>query len=237
MRRHLVWVLGLAGAVAAAGVASAVQTEHVSGTVSPSKLPKTKRAPVALTFSTGPHTAVGEPLSPATRVQIFVDDEVAVFNRGLATCSVSQINGRSTSAAKAACGGAQVGAGSASANVGGLNVPVTVTAFNGANKTLLLHFAASIGSPVVLVGRLKSASGDYGIRLDVSVPPLASGVAILTGLRTKLRKTYTFRGKRRSFLSAKCGDANRKLNFKGTFNYENGSSLTTTDTQACTVRR
>jgi hypothetical protein len=236
MRKHLVWVLGLALAVAAAGVASAVQTEHVSGVVSPSKLPKTKRAPVALTFTTGPHGAVGEPLSPTTRTQIFVDDEVAVFNRGLATCSVSAINGRPTSAAKAACARAQVGAGSASANVAGVTVPVTVTAFNGANKTLLLHFAASIGSPVVLVGRLKRASGDYGIRLDFSVPPVAGGV-VLTGLRTKLRNTYTIGGKRRSFLSAKCGDADRKLNFKGTFSYGNGSSLTVSDTQACTVRR
>jgi hypothetical protein len=170
-------------------------------------------------------------------VQVFIDDEVAIFNRGLATCSVSQINGRSTSAAKAACARAQVGAGSASANVGGVNVPVLVTAFNGANKTLLLHSAPSIGSPVVILGKLKSASGDFGIRLDATVPPLAGGVGVLTGLRTKLQKKYTFGGKQRSYVSAKCGDGNRKLNYKGVFNFANGSSLTATDTQTCKVRR
>jgi hypothetical protein len=237
MRKHLVWVLGLVVAVAAAGVAWAAQVEHVSGTVAPSKLPKTKRVPATLTFSTGPHTATGEPLSAATRVQVFIDDEVAIFNRGLPTCSVSQINGRSTSAARSACGRAQVGVGSASANVGGVNVPVLVTAFNGANKTLLLHSAPSIGSPVVILGKLKSASGDYGIRLDATVPPLAGGVGILTGLRTKLNKKYTFQGKKRSYISAKCGDGNRKLNYKGVFNFANGSSLTTTDTQTCKVKR
>jgi hypothetical protein len=230
-------MLGLAVAVAAAGVASAVQTERITGTASPSKLPKTKRAPVALTFTTGPHGSVGSPLSATTRAQILIDDEFAFFNRGLASCSVSSINGRSTSAAKAACARAQVGAGSASANIGGVTVPVTVTAFNGGPGVLLLHSAPSIGSPVVLVGRIRGASGDFGIRLDVTIPPLAGGVGILTGLRVKLQKTYRFRGKRRSFLSAKCGDRNRKLNYKGTFNFADGTSLTVTDTQTCRVRR
>jgi hypothetical protein len=237
MRKHLVWALGLAIAIAAAGVASAVQVERVTGIVSPSKLPKTKRAPAALTFGTGPHTAVGEPLSPANRAQVFIDDEVAIFNRGLATCSVSQINGRSTSAAKAACARAQVGGGSGSANVGGVTVPVTITTFNGPNKTLLLHSAPAIGSPVVLVGKLKSATGDYGIKLDVSIPPLAGGVGVLITFKTKLRKIYTFGGKRRSFISAKCGDGNRKLNYKATFTYGNGETATASDTQSCTVRR
>jgi hypothetical protein len=237
MRKHLVWVLGLAVAIGAAGVAWAPQIEHVNGTISPSKLPKTKRVPASLTFGTGPHTATGEPLSAATRVQVFFDDEMQIFSRGLPTCSVSRINGRSTTAAKNACGSAQIGGGSASANVGGVNVGVVVTAFNGAGKTILLHSAPAIGSPVVIVGRLKSASGDFGIRLDASVPPLAGGVGILTGLRAKIRKIYRFQGKARSFITAKCGDSNRKFNFKGTFNFANGSSTTVTDTQNCTVRR
>jgi hypothetical protein len=236
MRKHLVLILGLAVALSAAGVAWAAQVERVSGTASPSKLPKTKRAPIAFTFATGPHTATGEALKPATRAQIFIDDEIAFFNRGLKTCTVSQINGKSTSAAKAACGRAQVGGGSASANVGGITVPVTVTAFNGPNRTLLLHSAPSIGSPVVLVGRLRSASGDYGIKLDVSIPPLAGGVGVLITFKTKLNKKYTFRGKRRSFLSAKCGDGNRKLNYKAVFTYGDGSTARATDTQSCSVR-
>lgn len=232
MRKHLVWMLGLAIAVAAAGVASAVQVQSITGAASPSKLPKTKRVPTALTVTTA---LSGTPLSGANRAQIFVDDEFAIFNRGLATCTPGAISGRSTSAAKAACGSSQVGTGSASANIGGVTVPVTVTAFNGGG-TLLLHSAPSIGSPVVLVGRLRSASGDFGIRLDVSIPSLAGGVGILTTFRVKLQKSYQFRGKRRSYISAKCGDANRKLNYKGTFNYADGTSQTATDTQNCTIR-
>jgi hypothetical protein len=237
MRKHLVWVLGLAVAIAAAGVAWAPQTEDVNGTISPSKLPKTKRVPASLTFGTGPHTATGEPLSPARRAQVFFDDEIAIFSRGLPTCSVSRINGRSTTAAKNACGSAQIGGGSASANVGGVNVPVVVTAFNGTNKTILLHSAPAIGSPVVLVGKLKSASGDFGILLDVDEPPLAGGVGVLISFRAKVRKIYRFQGKLRSFITAKCGDGNRKLNYKAQFSYANGSSASATDTQNCTVRR
>jgi hypothetical protein len=237
MRKHLVWVLGLAVAIAAAGVAWAVQIEHVNGTVSPSKLPKTKRAPASLTFGTGPHSAVGEPLRSANRAQVFIDDEVQIFNRGLATCSVSRINGRSTTAAKNACGSAQVGGGSGSANVGGVNVPILITAFNGAGRTLLLHSAPAIGSPVVLVGRLRSASGDFGILLDVSIPPLAGGVGVIITFRVKLRKIYRFQGRPRSYITAKCGDGNRKLNYKATFTYPTGSPVNATDTQSCTVRR
>jgi hypothetical protein len=237
MRKHLVWVLGLALALGAAGVAWAVQVEHVSGTASPSKLPKGKKVPVALTVTTGPHSAVGEPLRPANRAVVLLDDEFAYFNRGLPTCSLSRIDGRSTSAARAACGSAQVGQGTASANVGGVNVPVLVTAFNGAGKKLLLHSAPSIGSPVVLVGSISGASGDYGVKLNISIPPLAGGVGVLITFRVKLNKKYTFQGKRRSIITAKCGDSNRKLNYKATFTYPTGPAVVATDTQNCTVRR
>ena len=233
MRKHLVWMLGLAVAVAAAGVASAVQVQTITGAASPSKLPKTKRVGTALTVTTA---LSGGPLSAAKRAQIFVDDEFAIFNRGLARCSQGAIAGRSTSAAKSACGRAQVGAGSASANVGGVTVPVVVTAFN-SGGVLLLHSAPSIGSPVVLVGRITGASGDFGTKLNVSIPALAGGVGILTSFRVKLQKSYRFRGKRRNYISAKCGDRNRKLNFRGTFNFADGTTQTATDTQTCRVRR
>ena len=212
MRKHLVWVLGLGLAVAAASVAVAAQVQTMTGSASNPRLPKTTRVGVGLTIST--HLS-GSPLVAANRAQIKFDDEFAIFTRGLPTCAKAQIDGKSSAAAKAACGSAKIGGGNAAANVGGVNVPVKVLAFNGkpqgGKPVILLHSAPSIGSPVVLVG-------------------------VLTDFKTTVRKSFRFRGHLHSYVSAKCGDANHKLNFQGKFNYADGSSQTATDTQTCTVR-
>ena len=247
MRKHLVWVLGLALAIGVANVAVGANTQKITGTFKPNtNLSKTNFKGGSLNVITETGDSDGQ-VDPATRAKVFFDDDFRFTTRGLPRCQPSQINGVSTEAAKAACGRAQVGAGQAKVAIGGQAdnpnaiLGATVTAFNGpprnGNPVILLHSRTDppLNSTVVLVGVLKGLgrAGDYGNVLDVTIPPLPGNTAI-TRFQVKVQKAFRFRGKRRNYVSARCADRNRLLNYKGTFTFDGSPSKTAFDTQACT---
>ncbi len=43
-----------------------------------------------------------------------------------------------------------------------------------------------------------------------------------------------FKGKRVSYVSGRCGDGNKKLNYKGTFDFDDGTNASDSHVQACT---
>jgi hypothetical protein len=244
MRKHLVWVLGLALAVAVAAVAVGANTQSIIAKVGPAKQDKNRYGAASINVTTETGSDDGSTIAPATRAQIFFDDDLVFNTRGLATCTKAQLENTTPAQAKAKCRRAQVGAGKAEAAVGGNpNTPrvgVEVTAFNGTprgNKpVLLLHsFTAAIGQTIVLEGVLKNTSGDFGKVLDVNVPLLAANSA-LTKFQTKVQKSFRFQGRTRHYVTARCHDRNRQWNFKGTFTYQGAPSKTATTTQSCQVR-
>jgi hypothetical protein len=243
LRKHLIWVLALAAAVAVSGIAVAENTQSINAAVTPSKLPKTKAKGVAINVVTRTNDTDGD-VDGALRAQVFFDDDLSFFTRGLPVCKESQVEGKTTAQAKSACSKAQVGAGGADVGIGGnpdAKATATVTAFNGVPRggkpVILLHsFVQSLGQTTVLVGVLKNSSGDFGKVLDVDIDPLPFGTAI-TRFQTRVKRSFNFRGKRRNYVSARCFDNNRKLNYKGTFTFDAGYKKTATDTQNCTVAR
>jgi hypothetical protein len=246
MRKHLVWVLGLALAVAVASVAVGAQTQTVSFTMKPTKQSKTKYGAVSINVTTTTGATTGGPgaIKPATRAQLKFDDDFQFFTRGLATCTESQLQNTTTAQAKQRCGSSQVGSGTAEAKIAGdpANPPVNVvvTAFNGkpqgTRPVLLLHSRTeSLGFTTVLVGVLKNSSGDFGKELDVRVPTLPAGTA-LTKFQTKVQKSFTSGGQRRNYVSARCFDNNKTWNLSAKFTYQGAPSLNASDTVKCQVR-
>jgi hypothetical protein len=116
------------------------------------------------------------------------------------------------------------------------------TVFNGPPRggrpTLVVHNRIDrLSSTVVLVGVFKRATGDFGVVLDVNVPPLTANTA-LASFQTLVSKSFRFRGQRKHYVTARCGDNNRKWNFRGRDDYGGGQpSLTANVQQSCTVRR
>jgi hypothetical protein len=248
MRGKLLLAAALAVVVAVVGIASAAtfNTQKLDAVVAPSKVPKDRLAGVSINVTATAGAQAGHNISPANRARIYFDDDLKVDTKGLARCARSSIEGKSTEEAKAACSASKIGAGTSTAYVGGntSTPPVTavVTAFNGkpmrGHPVVLLH-AYVAGPPamtIVLAGELKPASGDFGMVLDVPVPILPLGTAIAK-FQTKAQKNFRYRGRTHHYVNARCFDRNRTWNFKGVFNYEDGGSLTATDTQKCTVRR
>jgi hypothetical protein len=245
MRKHLVWVLALALAVGVVGVASATNTQGITGQIGPSavaKLPKTTLKPTKLhtVTTTGCQSPCsgGGAIKPVTKAQVSFDNDIVFNTKGIATCPKSKLDNTTTDQAKANCPKAIVGSGHAVVAVAGdpssgAEVTANITAFNGPKQggkdVIYLHTRTdAIANTIVLTGVLTKVGGDFGNRLDVTVPPLPLGSA------TKVFDVTVQHGK---YVRAHCGDKNHTLNYKGKFTYSGGEpSQTVKDTQKCKVQ-
>jgi hypothetical protein len=243
-RRNLVLGLAVALALGVAGVAYAANTtvSTVTQTVTPSDLSATKFKDVKLFVHTSTHnlTANQRPAS-AQNVDLDFDNSQKFFTKYLKTCHSSNpgadLANKSTSEAVAICGqGSVVGHGSAQAVTGQGPTFTThtavVTAFNGkkdanGHPTIILHtrFGADLGNvTVVLIGVLvpSPVGGDFGKRLQVHNIPQVPCVP-LSDFQTTVHKTYTHKvnGVKKTFhyTLARCDDADKRINVRGTFDY------------------
>lgn len=246
MRKHLVWILGVALAIGVASIAIGANVHSIKAQVTPAKQDKDRYGPASFNFTTA-STCQGDgcTLNAANRVRVYIDNDLKLTTRGLAQCPASRLADTTTAQAKARCGNALVGAGRTVAFIGGnpnAVVSGTGTTFNGPPKggkpTLIVHSRIdAIGSTVVLTGVYTNGTGDFGKVLDVHVPTLPFGTA-LASFQNKIHRSYTFKGQRLNYLAARCFDKNRTWNFKGRDDYGGGEPpQTATATQKCTVRR
>src|SRR5262249_51203054 len=92
--------------------------------------------------------------------------------------------------------------------------------------------------PLVISRRSK---GEYGTLLTANVPRLAGGLGSVTQIDLTVSRQYSYRGQRRSFISASCpvpgGFTETIFTFaKGLFHFGGGETLETTLTRNCKVR-
>jgi hypothetical protein len=152
------------------------------------------------------------------------------------TCAPATLEGTTTEQAIAQCGKAQVGEGSAIADVVGTDLNATVTAFNGTpvggNPTILLHSRVEAASlTTVLIGEIRrgAASAPYGDQLNVPVPPLAGGAAAIQKFGATVQKKIL--GKVGYITAKNCTDGS--FSFRGTFDYSDAPQAVVTHEQPC----
>lgn len=243
MRKHFLWVLGLALAIGVTAIAGAANTQKFSAKVTTTKLPKDKFAGTKLhTITEAGSTESGVPLAvkPATKVQVYYDNDIKFNPAGIPACPATKVQNLDTAGAKAACPKSIVGTGKGTAFIAGntlASIPTVITAFNGPKQggksTIVLHTRAdAAGNTTALTGVLNKTGGDLGNRLDVTVPPLPGSTALGLFDVTVGKKT----GKNQ-YISAKCGDKDKKLNYKASFKYSGGEpGKTLTYKQSCKVK-
>jgi hypothetical protein len=248
MRKHLVWALGLAVAlmsVGFAGLASgAPNNQEIEVTVKPKKLPKTERKPISLNtnvFATNPSNPQGVPF-PTTFARVDFSKNMLIQQKGFPTCDPNQFGAASTiQDVRDECGDAVVGTGTATVLVptGPSTPPLQVDAqtigANVAGKKILLHSYNSLSGGQPLLGQFVKAKGKYGTTLNVPVPPLAGGTAVITQFGLDIKKkdiTYRFKGKKRAVISSNCKD--KTMDFQARFTDNQGQLATGTDTFKCT---
>lgn len=236
-------VLGLACFVVKTSSGYAAQSQTVGLGVTPTKLKKKKRSPVAVKITATTLDEAAEDRIPVPTVLATFDfDNDFRFNgqsKVTGTCAPEEISGLSTELAVQQCPDAVLGSGAATARIpwpndpnhpyGYLEVPASLTAFRGSPqpvtaypRLVILVDASWAGFGSALIGTLKPirSGGDYGTRLEITVPDFQAGEAALTRFSITIGG-----GDARGYATAKCADRNRRLNLKGRVTYLDGSSL------------
>jgi hypothetical protein len=255
MRKRFILIASLVALVAIAiPVSAAIAGETVTGpdnntqsieaSVTPKVLYKKTAKPASLFVDVKTGATSGIP-SPAVHDLIDFDQNLSLATKGLPTCTSSKLQNTTTEAAEKACGDAKIGTGSATTllPLGTLYTePTKVTAFNGVPQggkpVVLLHAygTSPLQTTLVLVGTVSSYGKEgYGPRLDVTIPPLAGGYGAITDFKVKIQKSWTYKGKKTSFVNAKC-PASKKLKYRGAFTYKDGTTINASTTQACTPK-
>jgi hypothetical protein len=189
-----------------------------NGGFSPTALPKSKLAPITLTASGKIATKNGEHPPALKEAIVETDKNGAVFVKGLPVCKSGQLQSRDTKAARKACPKAIIGSGHTAVEVlfpESKPIPVdsALTVFNGGQKggttTFYIHayFTAPITGAIVTTVKIKKIhNGRYGLKSVASIPKIANGSGSVKSFDLKIGKTYTYKGKKVSVLSAKCAD-------------------------------
>jgi hypothetical protein len=218
----------------------------------PHALPREREAPVTVQLAGAVRTTDGSTPPQLREIAIAMNRAGIVSVAGLPSCSPSELQQTSTEAALEQCRSALVGHGHFAANVNFPGSPVfpargTVLVFNGTSQGrlgLLLHLYGS--SPVraafVLPFKISRRSeGKFGTVFSTHLPRLASDQGYVTDIALKIGRTYSYRGERRSFISASCAapagfpGASFEL-AKATFSFAGGQRLISRLPGDCKVR-
>lgn len=244
----------LASAVAARGelIQQGNLRVHFDGQLRPRALPRQHPAPVSVSLEGGVSTADGTRPPQLREMTIAVNRAGVVSATGLPTCSAPQLQQTSSEAALKACRSALVGKGHFAANVDFPGAPLIpargeILAFNSrihGRPGMLLHLYGSSPVRAAFVLPFKIShhrEGRYGAVFSTKIPELASDLGYVTEIAMKIGRNYSYKGQRRSFISASCA---APAGFPGgsfplaraTFSFANGQRLTTGLLRACKVR-
>ncbi|HVY77559.1 MAG TPA: hypothetical protein VG898_03535 [Solirubrobacterales bacterium] len=262
MRKRSILIVGLAIAATTAIVTSGAiagptgsavtspdgNAQAVGAVLKPKKLYKKQWTPAALEVTTAlsNSTRAGGVPVPTTRVVIDFDKNTKVFSKGYPTCEASKLQSVSTEVARRECKKAIIGTGNAEAllPVGSqvFNVKQEVTAFNGVPQggkpVILLHSYGTtpIQTALVLTGVVTNYNKEgYGPRLDVEVPLIAGGAGALIYFNVTVDKKYSYKGKKVSYIQAKC-PASKKLKARSVFTFLDNQTSNPIFTASCSPK-
>lgn len=248
-------------ALAGAGLASAETRSEIKGnllmttsaTLSPHRLPREGRAPVAVTLGWKVATTDGSQPPTLKELKIEINRNGILDPTGLPVCPYDKIQPASTSRALRNCRSSLVGRGSFAALVGiegqesyiAKGKMVVFNSEKGGKPVLFgqIYSAKPFSSSFVIVFEVSHArKGAYGTTLNAKLPATLRAWGNLTEIEMRLARKYHFQGKRKSFLSANCPTpkgvpiASFKL-ARTSFSFERGPKLSSTLTDECRVRR
>ncbi len=254
MRKKTLVVGALALAVLTiAGTAEALELRagdliiEAHGGFAPQALPKTENAPITI-HGGGKLSTVSGALPPILQtLTIEFDRHGAVETTGLAVCTAAKLQSTTVSQARRNCPEAIVGRGFGHAVVAFPEqkpIPVSspITIFNGPPKdgdpTVLAHAYTTVPVPTTFIVPIvieRIHDGVYGYRTKARIPKIAGGSGVPISGSLKIGRKWTYKGKRYSYVNARCEVGH--LQAKGEFTFNDGTFLTGTFIRACRVRK
>ena len=223
-----------------------------NGTITPSKLPRDKIAPVGVQMGGKIKTTDRSVPPKLEKITLDINRNGVLQTKGLPTCSLGQLRSSTTKAARQVCGDALIGSGSVTSRVafpgqGPFASNGQLLAFNGRSGGRQAIFAKVRSDEPLLVDFLivfevKKKSGTFGTSLVGKIPPIASGYGRISAFNLLLRRQYSAHGKRMSYASASCpapeGFTAAQFSFaKVSYLFEDGRNLSSKLVRQCKVRR
>jgi hypothetical protein len=236
----------LAGSAGGATVRVGTLVLHADGSFEPRLLPKRRFAPIRFQGYGQIKETDGSVPPPLEHVKIDFDRDGHLTTAGLPVCPASRLEGTTTAQARQRCGKAIVGSGHIAAAVtliglARIDLKVPLTLFNGPRRngdaTVLGHARAPfpISETYVIVAPVERIrNGIYGYHSEFDIPPIAGGFGSLTRIDAKIGRRYRFRGRKLSYVSARCSDY--VLQTRGFFSFADGTVVYGSVFKACTPR-
>jgi len=223
----------------------------LNGKISPRKLPRDHAAPVAIRLSGSIRTADGSPLPRASRIELGLSGLGLLSTRGLAVCPRARLRNADTRQALARCAPALVGSGHLYTQAfiphqAPFTVRSRLLAFNGRTNgggaAVWVHgFAADPPAAVVLPFVVRRRAGAFSTLLVARVPSAVGTRSHLARFQLTFARRFTYRGRRRSYLSAPCpappGFTAGFLSVaRATYSFAGGPRLRVETVRGCRVR-
>ncbi len=218
--------------------------------LSPKALPRGTPAPVAVTVAGDIRATEGASLPQLRQISVEINRAGHLYDKGLPTCAVKSIQPATAANARRVCSGAIVGSGHVTVEAhlpsqAPFLVKAKLLAFNGPEKNghkliLAQVYAKAPPGAFVLTFKVVKKGGLFGTTMSTSLPPSARGWAYLTHFDMTLRRSYSYGGKTRSYVSAACaapaGFPGAVFPFaRATYGFDDGQQLTTTVVRSCRV--
>src|SRR4051812_12902808 len=246
------------GCLLVAGVAHAELVERgnlfvkFAGGIAPTALPRTDRAPIAVRVD-GTVRVLSEERPPALRhISIAINRGGVLDTHGLPTCQRAQLEPATSQQALEACRSALVGEGR---YLGALALPEQnsfplqgrVLAFNAVvdgQRAILAHVYG--GEPVpnsrIIVFHIRKSHGTFGTIFSAALPAYLNRNGYLKKISLNLRRTYVYRGRKHSYLSAACaapaGFTSAVFPFsRVSMTFADGRKLASTLIRSCRVQK
>ena len=256
MRAKRLLTIGVLATCLAAGgaaVATAEQAEVIVGNLvlkadggfKPQVLPRRQRVPIRFQGYATIGTKDNSPPPALRHVKLDFDRDGRLNVAGLPICPPGRLEARTAKQARRLCKGAIVGKGQVSAAIDLLGASFRVrsplTLFNGprqrGNPTVVAHAQTSVPifQAYVVVAPIERRRGrTFGYRTSFDVPPIAGGAGSLTRVQARLGRRFAHRGKRRSYVTARCSDG--ILQTQGYFSFADGNVIYGSVFRSCTPR-
>jgi hypothetical protein len=215
------------------------------GSFTPRTLPRRAFAPIEFKGHANLRAVDGGVPVAVRQIVLEFDHDGRLGARGLPECDPELLAGKGPAEARSACGGSVVGEGHATAMIArpgqaAFTAGTGLTFFNGRRQgrlpTAIVHGRLLTPQPETfqIVVPIERRAGEYRYRATIDVPPIAGGFGSLVHLDGAVGRRYRFQGKRRSYLSARCGDG--VLQTHGRFAFVDGSIVDGSVQRGCTVR-
>jgi len=221
------------------------------GNIAPRKLPRKGLAPVGVQMGAKISTVDGSTPPRLSKIKLDINSHGVVDSKGLATCPYGKLRNGSVRSARRACSDAEVGHGNATTRIGfrgqgefAVNGPLVAFNARYKHKKAIFAFVETTGrfhTTYTIKFLVKQTKGTFGTSLAADIPPIASGAGYISAFDLSLKRRYSLKGKRRSYVSASCplpkgvGRASFPL-VRSTYVFEDGTKVTGKLNRECRVR-